>query len=128
MPCGASWPPFPSLGCALGAHEIVEDAAHLQLADIGRDVDQPVERAARKVLLLRLEHALVLEERVARALVEEARDLLVRELEVPREPEAVVAARLGLGRHEVGRPDRNALAAVALGRPRAVPGAADIDI
>src|SRR6266702_2417830 len=91
-------------------------------------MDQPVEPAAPEVLLLRLEHVLILEKGRARALEKEPRCVRIVEAEIPREAEVIVAGGLGLGRHQMGRPERDALAAISLRRPGAGRGAADVDI
>src|SRR5439155_5256974 len=61
----------------LGADQLVQHPPRLQLCRVGIDVDQPVERAAPEIALLRLEHVLVLEKGGARALEQHARHLRI---------------------------------------------------
>src|ERR1700676_4951199 len=89
---------------------------------------EAVERAVRSVVLQRLQEVHILEKSRARAFVKKFRHPLVFEVEVPREAEHVVAGVFRFGCEQVSRPNRYALASVALRRSRSGLGATDVQI
>src|ERR1700722_3286013 len=89
---------------------------------------EAVERAVRSVVLQRLQEAHILEKSRARAFIKKLRHPLVFESEVSREAEHVVAGLFRFGRQQVSRPNRYALAAVALRCSSSGLGATDVQI
>src|ERR1700720_2948056 len=89
---------------------------------------EAVERAVSSVVLQRLQEVHILGKSRARAFVKKLRHPLVFESEVPREAEHVVAGGFRFGREQVSRPNRYALATVALRRSSSGRGATDVQI
>src|SRR5580692_13216058 len=89
---------------------------------------EAVERAVRSVVLQRLQEVHILEKSRARAFVKKFRHALVIEIKVPREAEHVVTGVFRFGCEQVSRPNRYALASVALGRSRSGLCATDVQI